>query len=220
MEDLIYDEGLRQKVADNLVKYRKLNGLTQLELSKSLQYSDKNISKWERGEALPDLIILKKLSELYKITIDDFFSSDVRQPSLSDATVVSKHRTMTKKQILICLLSVGLVWLVATILFSIFHLFFEESAWPMWQVFIIAIPISFIVALVFTSLWCTNLMNCIMVGLLIWSVALCFDICVPLPNTFIIYIVAIPIQLLDILWFSLRKLNKLTRVKKKDTKSE
>lgn len=215
MDNLIYDEEIRQTIAENLVKYRKMNKLTQLELSQKLQYSDKNISKWERGEALPDLIILKKLADIYGISVDDFLSKEIKSNSPAGPNILdNKHKTMTPKQLLICLLSVGIVWLTATVVFSIAHLFWEESAWPMWQVFIIAIPLSFIVALVFSSLWCTNLMNCIMVSGLIWSVAICFDVCVPLPNTFIIYIVAIPIQLLDIMWFALRKMNKISRLKK------
>ena len=207
MEKLCDDEVVRNVVAGNLVKYRKANNLTQMELSEKLQYSDKNISKWERGDSLPDIVILNKLASLYGITVNDFLSesdADVKKGS----KVKVKSRYLDKKQVLIMSLSVGIVWLVITILFGVFHLFYVEEAWPMWQLFIIAIPLSFVVVLVFSSLWCTNLMNCIVVTLLIWSVALAFDICIPLPNTFFIYIIAIPVQILDFLWFTLRKINK------------
>jgi transcriptional regulator with XRE-family HTH domain len=49
---------VRQIIADNLIELRKVNKLTQLELAEKLNYSDKAISKWERGESLPDVEIL------------------------------------------------------------------------------------------------------------------------------------------------------------------
>ena len=54
MENL---EELKQIVADNLVFYRKNANMTQLELAEKLNYSDKAISKWERGETLPDTFV-------------------------------------------------------------------------------------------------------------------------------------------------------------------
>ena len=61
---------------------------------------------------------------------------------------------------------------------------------------------------VFTSIWCTNLLNAITVSFLIWSTAVAIHICVPVPEIWLIYIVAIPLQVLDILWFTFRKVNK------------
>ena len=52
---------LKDIVAKNLVELRKIFGFTQLEIAEKLNYSDKAISKWERGESLPDVETLKKL---------------------------------------------------------------------------------------------------------------------------------------------------------------
>lgn len=212
MENLVDDEIMRGIISANLIKYRKANNLTQMELSEKLQYSDKNISKWERGESLPDIVILNKLANIYGITVNDFLTEN-ENVKPSEELTSKKHKFLDKKQLLIISLSVGIVWLVATILFGVFHIFYLSDAWPMWQLFIIAVPISFVVMLVFSSMWCTNLMNCIVVTLLIWSMAVTFDICVPLPNTFIIYIIAIPVQILDFLWFALKKINKIQKSK-------
>ena len=66
-------KSLEQIVADNLVYYRKAAGLTQLEVAEKFNYSDKSISKWERAEGLPDIMVLKALADFYDIRIDDFF---------------------------------------------------------------------------------------------------------------------------------------------------
>ena len=52
-------EDLKQIFAENLSALRKKKGWTQMELAERLHYSDKAVSKWERGESLPDVVILK-----------------------------------------------------------------------------------------------------------------------------------------------------------------
>ena len=55
---MLNENELKKIVTENLIYYRKINKLTQLQLAEKLNYSDKAISKWERGESLPDLYIL------------------------------------------------------------------------------------------------------------------------------------------------------------------
>lgn len=45
--------------ASNLIRLRTAAGMTQAELGEQLNYSDKSISKWERGEAIPDAAVLQ-----------------------------------------------------------------------------------------------------------------------------------------------------------------
>ena len=49
---------LKENFAKNLCEYRKMFKLTQAELAEKLNYSDKAVSKWERGESLPDVVTL------------------------------------------------------------------------------------------------------------------------------------------------------------------
>ena len=217
MEDyLSEEETFRALVAKNLVKLRKANKLTQIELAEKLQYSDKNISKWERGDALPDVVVLSKLAKLYGVSVNDFLAEElsVDQPSISSQ---KKQRTKVfdKKQMLICLLSISIVWLSATIAFWILASFVPSFKEYAWMTFVLAIPVSMIVFVVFASIWSTNLLCAISVSLLIWSTAFAFNVCVPIDKNWLIYIVAIPIQILDILWFSLRKVNKNARIRAK-----
>ena len=62
---------LEQKIAENLRLYRTLHGFTQAQLAECLSYSDKSVSKWERGEATPDVGILYTLSEIYGVTVSE-----------------------------------------------------------------------------------------------------------------------------------------------------
>ena len=62
---------LKEIIAANLTRLRQEVGLTQLQLADMLNYSDKAVSKWERGESIPDLRVLIQLAEIYHITLDD-----------------------------------------------------------------------------------------------------------------------------------------------------
>lgn len=67
---------LRIILADNLIKLRKANHLTQLELAQKLNYSDKAISKWEHGDTLPDIETLKTLADMYGVTVDALLTEE------------------------------------------------------------------------------------------------------------------------------------------------
>ena len=61
------DEKLKYQIGRNIASYRKRAGLTQAGLAERLNYSDKAISKWERGESAPDVLTLVQLSEQFGI---------------------------------------------------------------------------------------------------------------------------------------------------------
>lgn len=66
---------LKLVTASNLIRLRTEKGLTQAELGAQLNYSDKTISKWERGEAIPDAYVLTQLGELFGVSVDFLLSS-------------------------------------------------------------------------------------------------------------------------------------------------
>ena len=76
---------LKKIIAKNLVTYRKQAHFTQAELAEKVGYSDKNVSKWERAEGVPDVLVLHQLAELYGVTVNDFFiDHTLVQPQVVD----------------------------------------------------------------------------------------------------------------------------------------
>ena len=204
--DNYYDESenLKSIISTNLVKYRKAMNLTQIELSEKINYSDKNISRWERGDSIPEITILKKLADLYGITVNDFLV-EKSEVNLEPEPKKKKTKLLNKKQTLIMLLSVSIVWLVAIVTYCVFHAFVPTLKNEAWKLFLLALPLSTIIVLVFTSIWCTNLMNAIVVTFLIWFMAVAIYFCVQFESNWLIFIVAIPFQIIDILWFTFKK---------------
>lgn len=183
-----------QIVADNLIYYRKLNNLTQLELSEKLNYSDKSISKWERKEGLPDLFTLYLIADLYGISIDQLIYERKEQPKLKKTNIKA----------LILLISIGFCWLLATIAFVVLALV-TPNYYKIWLPFIYAVPISMIVIIVFSKLWNNRFLTFLASSLLNWTIPLSVFLSINDHNLWLLFIISIPMQILLILWFIMRK---------------
>lgn len=57
-------------------EFREELGLTQSELAKSVGTLQRNVSNWENGVNEPDCATIVKLSELFKISIDELFGRE------------------------------------------------------------------------------------------------------------------------------------------------
>ena len=199
--------------ANNLIYYRKASGYTQLEIAEKLNYSDKSISKWERGEGTPDIFVLKSLANLYGITIDDFFQEETKKVTTN----------LKKKHWYITGLSVGLVWMVAAASFTVLMLV-AQGVFPWWLFFMYAFVGSFIITTIFSSIWGRLEYQTISISGIIWATVLSVYLTVhcvkPLEFDWFIIITGIPIEILEIIWFLLkrdsRKKIRLQREKEKD----
>ena len=193
-------EDLKETIAANLIRLRQSAGLTQLQLAEMLNYSDKAVSKWERGESIPDLRVLIQLSRLYHITLDDIVSV---QPE----KVVKPKLNLKKKRLLITLLSVGLVWVIATGVFMI--LYYTPARERAYFAYVVAPLISFIVFTVFSCLWGTKFTTFLSCSGIVWSVAAIVHVCLyvfaPMVPPWPCYVVAAAIDVLFGLWFYFRK---------------
>ena len=150
-------------VSSNLTALRKRRGWTQAELAEKIHYSDKSVSKWERGEALPDLKVLKTLSELYGVTVDCFLTEGAAEDPAPYMAPASKLRY----QIWVTLLAVCIVWLAATGLFSYSLLNAGEG---FWTAFIWAIPASAVVVAVFDRRYFRGKLSFPVASIFLWGV--------------------------------------------------
>lgn len=57
-------------IGNIIAKLRKQNGMTQLELAKRLDVSDKAVSKWESGQGYPDITVFPRLASFFGVSID------------------------------------------------------------------------------------------------------------------------------------------------------
>ena len=194
---------LRKTVAKNIAAYRKAHHDTQLDLATKLNYSDKSVSKWERADGVPDIFVLVMLAELFVVTVNDLLTEKHRK----------SHRAAPKlKRSIITLMSAGLVWLVAAVVFFAFKVAFPDLP-RIWLAFIYAIPAMFIVTLVLSALWHPPIFSYLSVCGIVWGVALSVDISLNVPNVSLIYIIAAVLQVLIALWWLMKNTSLLAKVR-------
>ena len=191
----------QELLAKNLVYYRKASGLTQLELAEKFNYSDKSISKWERGEGFPDVFVLKSLADFYGINVDDFYSEEHKK--------IAKQ-SQGRKQVYIRLLSIGVGWLVTVLTFFLLNTLLKEGVpFKPWLVFIYGTLLTSVIWLVWEFIYHNKLLRMFAASCTIWTVALSiyltFLLILPDVNLALIFIVAATLQVLEILWFLFRR---------------
>lgn len=191
-------EDLKVITAGNIIDLRTKAGMTQLELAEKLNYSDKSVSKWERAEALPDAYVLKKLSEIFGVTVDYLLTShDGWTPVVTSEDL--RHRTKTITKIAI----VG-IWTLATLLFVIFWLLGDFH----WIIFVYAIPVSLITLLVLNSIWEKGRYNYYIIAALIAGIITSIYLTFLEKNWWQIFILIIPAWIVVFLCSRLHKRKK------------
>lgn len=201
---------LKSIVAKNLVDLRKNAGFTQIEIAEKLNYSDKAVSKWERGESLPDVETIKKLADLYSVSVDAILREQ------KDITKrIHKYALTPSQRMLIILISVGLVWAVATTVFSVLCWVDVDNLVASYS-FILALPVTFIVIIIFNSMWGKVWINLLAASALLWTTALCVYLLIGLSYRWLCFIVPIPLQVVLIFFYGLKILNLEIRKKRKE----
>lgn len=192
---------LEEIIAENLVYYRKAMGLTQLEIAEKFNYSDKSISKWERAEGLPDVLVLKSLADFYGIKVDDFFKVEKRRIIMSKK---SRHWFIVG-------LSESLLWLVFGLTFVVLSLALP-GAFQWWLIFLYAAAASFILAVVWSAIYHHKFFQLLTTSGIIWhsilAIYLSLQLNTSIPNLWLLFLVGIPLEGLAILWYFLRKSQK------------
>jgi transcriptional regulator with XRE-family HTH domain len=162
-------EDLKQILAKNITALRQASRMTQLELAEKLNYSDKAISKWERGESIPDVTVLKAIADLFGVTLDYLLEEDHgEKPKPSQESLGYQHRNRK----VATGLSVVLVWFMAILSYVVMDLTVPDNI-VRWLPFAYAVPVTMIVWLVFNSIWFNTRRNYLIISLLMWTGLAC-----------------------------------------------
>lgn len=203
------DEKLKLQIGKNIAAYRKRAGLTQAGLAEKLNYSDKAVSKWERGESIPDVLTMMQLAAQFEITVGDLLSDPEALPenpgSLEKAMTHVSEKALKRKanKNVILALSSTLVWFVALLSF-VFLSIFDFLAPYSCLMFFYAIPANAIVSLSLRSAWHDFRWNQLLISIIVWGSLLSIFVTV---NTLLhyqfwkLFLLGIPGQLAIFLWF-------------------
>lgn len=154
------DEKLKSQIGANIATYRKRAGLTQAALGEKLNYSDKAVSKWERGESVPDVLTLMDMADHFGIPVADLLSDPNEIPEHADASKLERAMVQVSEKALkrkanksvILGLSTCTVWFIAILTFIILSSFEFLEPYSM-LIFVYAVPANAIVLLSLRSAW-------------------------------------------------------------------
>lgn len=190
-------------IAKNIYELRVAKGMTQLELAEKLHYSDKSVSKWEKGDSLPEITTLVSIAEIFEVNLDYF----VKEHTITEEPVENKKnkKTRVKNRAIISTISITVVWLVATIAYFFIDVLLPNSA-VAYLPYLYAAPVTLVVWLIFNSMWFNQHRNFLIISLLMW-VALgvlfvtffIFGI-----NIAKVFLLGIPAQLIIWLWSQIK----------------
>ncbi len=160
-------EGLSYIIAKNITELRRAHGLTQAALAEKLDYSDKSVSKWERAEGLPDIICLKRIADLFGVTVDYLLREEHYPEEVSAAglTLVEKKKSYATNKLAVVLISVVGIWLLAAATYFITLL----CGCPLPLIFVIALPVTALLCVIFNSLWGYEKLGFVAVTAVVWS---------------------------------------------------
>ena len=196
-------------IGSNLLKLRKNMKLTQMEVAEKFNYSDKSISKWEKGESLPSIEVLCELAKFYGVTLDDLTKENEDSIALNNKKQAKKQKIKTPRmfptRLVVTLLSVAAVWLIATGLFAILKICLNINY---FMSFMWAGVGSCIVLIVFNSIWGRMRYLFPILTCILWITLASLQLQIYLStkiNIWPVYFIGIPLQILIILWGALVK---------------
>lgn len=188
----------KRSIANNIAELRKAVPLTQAELAEKLNYSDKAVSKWERGESIPDVIVLKQIADVFGVTVD-YLLEDVHDLK---ATMKSVPRQLKINRLLITGLSCMLVFLIATLAFVILGLYTDLN--KLWLAYVYCIPVCSILLIVFNSIWGKPRLNFVFISLLVWSLLASIYLSLGDYSKWLLFIIGIPGQVIIVMWSGIK----------------
>ena len=174
--------------ASNIINLRTAHGMTQAELGAKLNYSDKTISKWERGEAIPDAAVLLQMAEIFGVTVDDLLSADNRW-ELEDEEPEPCYSYSINRIIAVILLG------VFTIVLTVF-----VTLWLMgdieWRVFLVGLSVELLTLLVLDCVFKKARHLAWILAAFVLSLFLLAYFFLPLEKPWQLFLLAVPAELI------------------------
>ena len=207
-------EELKFHIGSNITANRKRLGMTQAELAQRLNYSDKAVSKWERGESVPDVLTLADIAQQFGVTVNDLIygtqpsDPELPQPAVSSPAAKKNKAAKTvrhyNRNVIQHLVSV-LVWIVATAIYVLLDSFDLPYG---WLIFFVAVPAHAITLLSLRSAWGLYRLNPLLISVIMWGSLVCLHAILYIStgvNTWRVFLLGVLGQIAIILWFKLLK---------------
>ena len=147
--------------AEKLIALRKSKAWTQEQLAEQLNVSRQSVSKWENGQAIPEVEKILELSKAFDVTVDYLLKpSEIDELSVKTDMLEQQQKQMLEREQkragmqknILCSIAVYLIFFAACFAG---HYFFFSFGWEIWGK-----PVIFAVFLITTAIvimiWAKN----------------------------------------------------------------
>lgn len=210
----------KEIIARNITYLRKKMGLSQLELAEKIQYTNKNISKWEKAETTPSVFTLKRLAEIFGVSVDQLVSTLIEETDETNTATIEKEE---KRVVLGLPLSIKVLYLLMTeaILLVMAFIaiivlgFLDVTAFNKWYLLLYILPAMSLAVFIFIAV-VKKRVDIISLSLFGWLLSLCFYVSfINAKNVHLIFLLMGAIQLLIICVMLIINFNIIRRIKNK-----
>ena len=216
-------EQIRAIIAYNISELRLRAGMTQQELAEKLNYTDKAVSKWERGESVPDISVLARIAGIFGVTVDYLITDHrlgrnaedpaaIKQAPAAQAGegAVSESQSNIGKlagifgfrsagKFTVTLMAAAAVWLIAVIAFVLLTVL-APGFHKAWICFVFAVPLTAIVLLIFNLLWGKMSNSFALMAVCVWTVLGALFTFFIKSQPWVIFLIGLPAQAIILLW--------------------
>ena len=177
-------KNLREIISTNLINLRKQNNLTQIELAKQINFSDKAISRWEKGECLPDIETIEKLSEVFNVPM-----SAILESQDGGHKVVSTKPT--KQEVLSQIFLICELWVILSVIYAYVNVAKDKN---MWQIFVWGVPATAFVVFFQNKKNHNNIIGFVSATVFIWTFITSLFLHLIESSPWYFYILGVPMQ--------------------------
>ncbi len=184
---------VKNNIAQNLKTLRKARGITQQQLAKEFNYSNKAVSRWEKAEALPSVDVLESLCEYYGVSFEWLIKEQNEAPK--------PERQTFNKIAVMCLVFLFTIAL-ATIVFVYNQIM---SGQVMWRLFVWAVPIACLLILIICYKWWNKYVNLGIFSATFWTLIVAVYLEFLQMNIWPLFFLGLPIQAIAVLITIIKK---------------
>lgn len=123
------------RIGKFIAEQRKKNNLTQMQLAEKLNITDRAISKWENGKAMPDSSIMLDLCNELKISVNELLSGEIikmedyKKQAEENLLEMKKEREEKDKQLLNLEIVIGYFSSLTFLILIFVASFVEMQSW-------------------------------------------------------------------------------------------
>lgn len=194
--------------ASNIIKLRTGAGLTQAELGARLNYSDKTISKWERGEAIPDAFVLTQLAAMFDVTVDYLLSShDAWEAPIEEdeeeeeLDTVESNGASYSVDVIMALVFVS-IWTACIVAFVTLWLAVDII---LWQIFAVTLPVSLLVLMILMCVFKKRKALQYIIAAFVFSIFVTLYFLLPADTPWQLFLIGVPAVAIVFLACNIRK---------------